>query len=128
MLLRKIPGDDIEQKDILIWMFQHIQVTLCSVQFSINSFMLNDFGVLGCYDEHLCCWRTYGNSLFDELRRYFIGSSAELDDLSAIAIPHMYRHEKVHFSSNEKFKMILKSILIEKNTFQSFWFSNNINW
>ena len=49
----------------------------------------------GAYDEHLSCWRPYGNSIFEELRRYFIGSSAELDDLSAVAIPYMYRHEPV---------------------------------
>ena len=56
---------------------------------------------IGCYDEHLSCWRPQSDSIFDELRRYFIGSSTELDDLSAIAIPHMHQYDKVRDPEKE---------------------------
>lgn len=50
---------------------------------------------LGYYDEHLSCWRPRGDSIFNELRRFFIGGSNELEDISYVAIPKQFQGEKV---------------------------------
>ena len=50
---------------------------------------------LGYYDEHLSCWRPRGDSIFNELRRFFIGGSHELEDISYVAIPKQFQGEKV---------------------------------
>ncbi|CAF0833336.1 unnamed protein product [Adineta ricciae] len=47
----------------------------------------------GFYDEHLSCWRPRGDSIFNEVRRFFIGGSLELEDISYIAIPTLFRSE-----------------------------------
>ena len=38
-------------------------------------------------NETLSCWRPRGDSLIYELRRFFIGGSPELEDISYAAIP-----------------------------------------
>ncbi|CAF1315330.1 unnamed protein product [Rotaria magnacalcarata] len=47
----------------------------------------------GFYDEHLSCWRPYGNSIFDELRHFYIGGSSELEDISYVAIPKSFQNK-----------------------------------
>jgi Meckel syndrome type 1 protein len=51
---------------------------------------------LGYYDEHLSCWRPQGDSIFNELRRFFIGGSHELEDINYVAIPKHFESEKVN--------------------------------
>ncbi|CAF2742224.1 unnamed protein product [Rotaria sp. Silwood2] len=48
----------------------------------------------GFYDEELSCWRPRGASIFNELRRFFIGGSNELEDISYVAIPKQFQSEK----------------------------------
>ncbi|CAF1251705.1 unnamed protein product [Rotaria sordida] len=48
----------------------------------------------GFYDEELSCWRPRGDSIFNELRQFFIGGSNELEDISYIAIPKQFQSEK----------------------------------
>ncbi|UJR22762.1 hypothetical protein I4U23_025794 [Adineta vaga] len=47
----------------------------------------------GFYNEHLPCWRPRGDSIFNEVRRFFIGGSIELEDMTYIAIPSLFRTE-----------------------------------
>ncbi|CAF0929463.1 unnamed protein product [Rotaria sordida] len=47
----------------------------------------------GFYNEHLSCWRPRGNSIYDELRRFYIGGSPELEDISYVAIPKLFESE-----------------------------------
>jgi hypothetical protein len=42
---------------------------------------------LGLLDEELPCWRPRGDSVIYELRRFFIGGSPELEDISYVSIP-----------------------------------------
>ena len=51
--------------------------------------------LLGFYDEEVSCWRPRGDSVFNELRRFFIGGSNELEDISYVAIPKQFESEKV---------------------------------
>jgi hypothetical protein len=60
------------------------------------------FYSIGFYDEHLSCWRPRGNSIFNELRRFFIGGSTELEDISYVAIPKLFDSEKVTCHLNKK--------------------------
>jgi len=53
------------------------------------------FNSIGFYDEHLSCWRPRGNSIFDEVRRFFIGGSTELEDITYVAIPKLFDSGKV---------------------------------
>ncbi|CAF0793613.1 unnamed protein product [Rotaria sp. Silwood1] len=48
----------------------------------------------GFYDEDLSCWRPRGASIFNELRRFFIGGSNELEDISYVAMPKQVQSEK----------------------------------
>ncbi|CAF1246849.1 unnamed protein product [Adineta steineri] len=48
----------------------------------------------GFYNEHLSCWRPRGDSVFNEVRRFFIGGSLELEDISYIASPKSFDNEK----------------------------------
>ncbi len=48
----------------------------------------------GIYKEKLDCWRPRGDSFIYELRRYFIGGSPELEDISYVAVPS--NHEVTH--------------------------------
>ncbi|CAF1275400.1 unnamed protein product [Rotaria magnacalcarata] len=48
----------------------------------------------GFYDEELSCWRPRGDTIFNELRRFFIGGSNELEDISYVAIPRQFQNEK----------------------------------
>ncbi|CAF3305940.1 unnamed protein product [Rotaria socialis] len=48
----------------------------------------------GFYDEELSCWRPRGDTVFNELRRFFIGGSNELEDISYVAIPRQFQSEK----------------------------------
>lgn len=57
---------------------------------------------VGFYDEHLACWRPRGASVFDEVRRFFIGGSAELEDLSYVAIPSMFHRERMMELRNQR--------------------------
>lgn len=41
----------------------------------------------GVFKESLPCWRPRGDSLIYELRRFFIGGSPELEDISYTAVP-----------------------------------------
>ena len=41
----------------------------------------------GVIEENLPCWRPRGDSLIYELKRFFIGGSPELEDISYAAIP-----------------------------------------
>ena len=41
----------------------------------------------GAYEECLSCWRPRGDSFIYELRRFFIGGSPELEDISYVSIP-----------------------------------------
>lgn len=41
----------------------------------------------GVYNESMPCWRPRGDSLIYELRRFFIGGSPELEDISYAAVP-----------------------------------------
>jgi Meckel syndrome type 1 protein len=41
----------------------------------------------GTYEENLPCWRPRGDSFIYELRRFFIGGSPELEDISFVTIP-----------------------------------------
>ena len=41
----------------------------------------------GMSQENLACWRPRGDSLIYELRRFFIGGSPELEDISYVGIP-----------------------------------------
>jgi Meckel syndrome type 1 protein len=41
----------------------------------------------GSYEHALPCWRPRGDSFIYELRRFFIGGSPELEDISYCAIP-----------------------------------------
>jgi Meckel syndrome type 1 protein len=49
----------------------------------------------GIVNETLSCWRPRGDSLIYELRRFFIGGSPELEDISYVAIPS--DHEVIFF-------------------------------
>ena len=51
------------------------------------------------YNEELSCWRPRGHSIFNELRRFFIGGSNELEDISYVAIPKQFESEKVNDDS-----------------------------
>lgn len=51
--------------------------------------------LLGFYHENLNCWRPRGDSIFNELRRFFIGGSHELEDINYVAIPKQFESEKV---------------------------------
>ncbi|CAF0729111.1 unnamed protein product [Didymodactylos carnosus] len=48
----------------------------------------------GSYNETLLCWRPRGEHIFNELRRFFIGGSHELEDISYVAIPRQFQGEK----------------------------------
>ncbi|CAF2688022.1 unnamed protein product [Rotaria sp. Silwood2] len=48
----------------------------------------------GFYDEDLSCWRPRGNSIYDELRRFYIGGSSEIEYVSYFAIPKLFQSEK----------------------------------
>ena len=37
--------------------------------------------------EELVCWRPRGDSIIYELRRFFIGGSPELEDISYVCVP-----------------------------------------
>ena len=50
---------------------------------------------LGFYDEDVRCWRPRGDSIFNELRRFYIGGSNELEDISYVSIPKQFESEKV---------------------------------
>ncbi len=41
----------------------------------------------GVQEDVLHCWRPRGDSLIYEMRRFFIGGSPELEDISYVAIP-----------------------------------------
>jgi hypothetical protein len=51
---------------------------------NLNKINLKNIGRL---TETLSCWRPRGDSLIYELRRFFIGGSPELEDISYAAIP-----------------------------------------
>ncbi|CAF1039409.1 unnamed protein product [Adineta steineri] len=48
----------------------------------------------GFYNEELSCWRPRGDSIFNELRRFYIGGSNELEDISYVSIPKQFESEK----------------------------------
>ncbi|UJR26255.1 hypothetical protein I4U23_007595 [Adineta vaga] len=48
----------------------------------------------GFYDEELTCWRPRGDSIFNELRRFYIGGSNELEDINYVSIPKQFESEK----------------------------------
>ena len=58
----------------------------------------------GFYHENLNCWRPRGDSIFNELRRFFIGGSHELEDINYVAIPKQFESEKVTKNFDEKRK------------------------
>jgi Meckel syndrome type 1 protein len=60
--------------------------------FLIGNYLFNS---IGFYDEHLSCWRPRVNSIFDEVRRFFIGGSTELEDITYVAIPKLFESGKV---------------------------------
>ena len=41
----------------------------------------------GVQEDVLPCWRPRGDSLIYEMRRFFIGGSPELEDISYVAVP-----------------------------------------
>lgn len=53
------------------------------------------FCVIGFYNQELSCWRPRGDTIFNELRRFYIGGSNELEDISYVAIPKQFESEKV---------------------------------
>ena len=50
----------------------------------------------GSMQEELPCWRPRGDSIIYELRRFFIGGSPELEDISYVCTPS--DHEVNYFS------------------------------
>lgn len=48
----------------------------------------------GGLQEELPCWRPRGDSIIYELRRFFIGGSPELEDISYVCTPS--DHEVIH--------------------------------
>lgn len=48
---------------------------------------LNKAYFSGTLQEELICWRPRGDSIIYELRRFFIGGSPELEDISYACIP-----------------------------------------
>lgn len=86
-------GVVIEQKDILIWTFQVYLVKEFDLFFFRDGEIISFFS--GLYDEELTCWRPRGDSIFNELRRFFIGGSNELQDISYLAIPKQFQNDKV---------------------------------
>lgn len=51
----------------------------------------------GVHEETLHCWRPRGDSLIYELRRFFIGGSPELEDISYVSIPSSHEVRKFFF-------------------------------
>ena len=41
----------------------------------------------GIHEIEISCWRPTGNSILDEMRRFFIGSSPEIEDFSYCRVP-----------------------------------------
>jgi Meckel syndrome type 1 protein len=68
--------------------------------------------VPGFYNQELSCWRPRGDSIFNELRRFFIGGSNELEDISYVAIPKQFESEKNnHPLSRFGFRTVTTGIL-----------------
>ena len=88
--LHKISGVVIARKDIPTWIF---------LVFLVRKILLEkrsiNFRSLGFYNQELSCWRPRGDSIFNELRRFYIGGSNELEDISYVAIPKQFESEKV---------------------------------
>lgn len=72
----------------------------------------------GFYHENLNCWRPRGDSIFNELRRFFIGGSHELEDINYVGIPKQFESEKVtkNFDRNRKSKRFFPFFFVKEKT------------
>ncbi|XP_013384089.1 Meckel syndrome type 1 protein [Lingula anatina] len=83
-----------ENKDLLPkWPVMYIEVLSLD---SWQRYRTEGYGYLtlpcipGVSTEEVTCWRPTGNSVVSELRRFFIGGSPELEDLSYISVPSTF--------------------------------------
>ena len=75
----------------------------------------------GQVQEKLPCWRPRGDSLIYELRRFFIGGSPELEDISYAAIPSDHEVKQVKFCFLN-FTLQIKRCLTIGFNIESIWF------
>ena len=88
--------------------------------FNFQNRSLNLFK-LGLLDEELPCWRPRGDSVIYELRRFFIGGSPELEDISYASIPsdHEVCNELNKINQNSVFSIFQKDSILSRLGFRT---------